>query len=90
MSYTVDDKVLIVGKVQEVIENEDGKFYRLKVKHSGGSMVISVEEQYIRGGYTESKPTDNTTPTNTQEPTPDPEPEQETPTPTPATTTDAP
>lgn len=48
-TYKVDDKVLIQGKVQEIIENDEGIFYRMKVRHSGGSAIMSVEEQYIKG-----------------------------------------
>lgn len=53
-SYNVDDKVSIAGKVLEIVENDDGKFYRLKVRHNDGSSVISIDEQYIHGLITSS------------------------------------
>lgn len=51
--YDVDSKLLISGKIKEIYENEDGKFYQLRVKHRDGAIVISVADKYVypESGY---------------------------------------
>lgn len=59
-TYNIDDYVYITGKVVEIITNDDGTFYNLKIKYNGGTTNLMIEEQYIKGVKSADEENNNT------------------------------
>lgn len=56
--YDVDDKVNIQGKVVEVVSNENGTTYQVKVKANNKSTTLYFEEDELNGSSSQSASTE--------------------------------
>lgn len=56
-NYEVGQEVTVKGKVEEIVENEDGLFLRLKLKASSKTFrEIFADDQIVGGGDSNPNP----------------------------------
>ena len=50
MGHSVGEIINVKGRIVEIVENEDGKFIRVRIKTTSGAQEFTFEEEDIENG----------------------------------------